>query len=558
MAVKGTIERHGGKWFVEAEPHIMIRLKRIFPRVKANRAGALVVQATPEVSRDLEWILSRWPMEMHNGDKEILLAESKENKDLEKNAEEILGGGALKRKLKWEVDRARQYQLIAADLALATGALLVTDDIGLGKTLSGLLVLRDEGLLPALIVCQTHLTQQWLDELNEFMPWLTGHIARKGTPYKLANYHDGKRPDVLIMNYAKLAGWAPALRNKIKSVIYDEIQELRRSESQKYTAAGTVADPALCVVGTTATPVYNYGDEVFNIMDIVKPGALGERDEFVREWGAAYGSHIGVRDPGALASYLKGQNLMIQRTRKEVGRELPDTIKVHHSIESDDEKFNELMEGQEHSAELLVSREASREELFQLSGDFEWQLRRATGIAKAPFVAEFAKNLIDSGEKIVLFGWHHSVYDLWRDALADFAPAFYTGKESPAQKLLAKQMFIDPDSDCRVFIMSLRAGAGLDGLQTASNICIFGELDWSPTMHEQCIGRLARDGMEEPVVAYFMVSDHGSDPFIADTLQIKRGQSEPFMDPHSKLLSAAGEEAGGRAQRMAEKFLHRS
>jgi len=534
-----------------------MKFKRWFPRVNANRQGALVIRANAEVSRDMEFLLERYPMEMKPEDRNLMVEEAQEDKQLEQDAFEILQGHGFKRELKWEVPRARDYQLIGSNLALRTGKLLIADDVGLGKTLTGMLALRDAGLLPMLIVCQTHLTDQFKEEIEEFMPWLTSHIGKKGTPYKLSKYHDGKSPDILILNYAKLAGWAPALRGKVKSVLFDEAQELRREGSQKYEAAGMVADAAENVQLTTATPVYNYGDEIYNIVEIYAPGALGTREEFIREWGKYIGNHLGVKDPAALAAYLKSQNLMIQRTRKEVGRELPDVIKVPHMIESDDGEFERLMEGAARSADLLVSREASKEELFQLSGEFEWQLRRATGIAKAPFVAEFTKTLLESDEQVVLFGWHHDVYDIWRRALKDFNPAFYEGKATPAKKLKAKGDFISGES--RVLVMSLRAGAGLNGLQEVSHLAIFGELDWSPTMHDQCWGRLRRDGMDEdePVVAYYLVSENGSDPMVADTLNVKRGQSEPFIDPDSKLLSVADDKAVGRAQRMAEAFLHR-
>lgn len=551
----GKVERYGADWHVSASPDVMMKLKRWFPRVQANRKGALVVRATPEVSRDIEWILDRYPMEMEPTVKTLLHKESEEDRTLEVDALDILNGGELKRELKWQVPEARDYQLTAADLALRTGRLLVADDLGLGKTLTCLLTLRDAGLLPALIVCQTHLTQQWADQIAEFMPWLTTHIAKKGTPYKLAKYHDGKRPDVLIMNYAKLAGWAPALRGKVKAVICDEAQELRREGSQKYEAAGMICDAAEVVVFATATPIYNYGDEVFNVMDCLKAGCLGSREEFIREWGKHMGNgHIGVKDPVALREHLINQHLMIQRTRKELGRELPETTVTHYSIESDDSEFERLMEGEERNADLLVSREASKEELFTLSGEFEWKLRRATGVAKAPFVAEFAKTVLESQKQVVLFGWHHDVYDVWREKLKEFNPVFYTGQESPAKKLFAKQQFLD--GEARVFCMSLRAGAGLDGLQAVSNVAIFGELDWSPTMHEQCVGRLRRDGMHDPVLAYFMVSENGSDPMIADTLNLKRTQSEPFMDPNSKLLTVKTIE-GSKGQRLAEDFLKR-
>jgi hypothetical protein len=106
--------------------------------------------------------------------------------------------------------------------------------------------------------------------------------------------------------------------------------------------------------------------------------------------------------------------------------------------------------------------------------------------------------------------------------------------------------------------MSLRSGAGLNGLEGACHLAVFGELDWSPTMHDQCIGRLRRDGMDvnDPVVAYYMVCDHGSDPMVADVLNLKRTQSEPFIDPNAKLLTVKHQESG-RARKLAEEFLRK-
>ena len=186
----GKVERFGKDWWVTTDPSVMMKLKRWFPRVNPNRQGALVITATAEVSRDLEWFMTRFPMEMKPDQRAMLEQESDEDRSLEQDTLEILAGGALKRELKWQVPEARPYQLLGGDLALRTGKLLVADDVGLGKTLTSLLILRDAGLLPALIICQTHLTHQWQEELETFMPWLTSHIAKKGSPYKLADRAD--------------------------------------------------------------------------------------------------------------------------------------------------------------------------------------------------------------------------------------------------------------------------------------------------------------------------------------------------------------------------------
>lgn len=553
MKTHGKLERVDDKWIVTATPPVTMKLKRHFPRIRSNRKGAVYMTVTPEVSRDLEWFFGRYPMVMTTEVEQQLAAEANRHIENELAAQAIIDGGTLDRNFSWQhPEETHPDQLQSADLALTTGALLIADDIAMGKSLTGLLTLRDGEVLPAAIVCQTHLPDQWLAQLEKWTP-LRGHIARKSTPYKLANHMpDGRAPDVLIIPYSKLAGWADSLAGHIRALIFDEIQELRRAGSQKHDAAGLIADNALMRVGLTATPIYNYGEEVFNIFNILAPDALGSREEFVREWGVTYGSHVGVKEPNELAHYLMEERLMIRHTWKDRGVEKDKPVKVPVKIETDEHVIEELTKDAVAMAEVLVSREASREELFQMSGEFDWKLRQATGIAKAPFVADFAKLLLETGEQVVLLGWHHAVYDIWREKLQQFNPVMYTGQETSKQKNLAKDMFLS--GEAKVMLMSLRSGEGLDGLQEACHIGIFGELDWSPQKHDQCLGRFDRPGQEEKVVGYFLMSDHGTDPMMADILNLKRMQSDPFLDPSMEILEEATP-TGDRIKELAADFL---
>jgi hypothetical protein len=204
---------------------------------------------------------------------------------------------------------------------------------------------------------------------------------------------------------------------------------------------------------------------------------------------------------------------------------------------------------------VILDTEAAHEERFLARGELDWKLRRATGVAKAAFVADFVEALVESDEQVVLFGWHRDVYDIWRRKLDKHNPVFYTGTESPSQKEQAREAFLDGRS--RVMVMSLRSGAGLDGLQKVSHVAVFGELDWSPGIHHQCIGRLDRDGQENtPVLAYFLVSEVGSDPVIAEVLNLKRMQSEPFIDPDADMLAPMAVE-DDRVRKLAEHVLNK-
>lgn len=527
-------------WRITAEPNVSVRLKRIFPRVQAQRSGAILIADTPEIGRDLDWVLERWPMTVPKDERQHLDAQVSQHRQTEENVTLILGGQRLEGMPEPAV-KPREYQLQAADLVLATGRLLLTDVVGLGKTFSSLLVLRDPRALPALVVTLTHLPQQWLEELNKTLPWLNGHIINSTRVYDPSTRRGsgGKVPDVLICSYSKLAGWSDHLAGTVKTVIFDEIQELRHPGTLRFESAGQVADAATYKMGLSATPVYNYGGEIHNVFSILAPDALGTRAEFVREWGSEdSNANVRVKDPKALGAFLRDEGLMVRRTRPDVGRELPHLPqRIPHTIDADQGVFESLTGNAADLARLIVSPTASSSMKFSAKGRFDDMMRQATGVAKAPYVADFVRMIVESGEKVVLFGWHHAVYDIWRDRLADLAPHFYTGAESRNRKEAAKAAFID--GDCQVLCMSLRAGAGLNGLQDVCSVAVFGELDWSPAMHDQCIGRLDRDGQESPVIAYFLTANVGYDGKMLSVLGVKRQQANPIQAPELPLVEKA-------------------
>jgi hypothetical protein len=545
-------------WQLKVEPAVAVRAKRIFARARATTQGTVNMLATDETARDLTWMMQRWPLApTDDRSRDALSAAAGRHEDRELLISDVLAGTASRAAFTFEPAKApRDYQRTAVELLRASRRLLLTDEVGLGKTFTGLLALAHEDALPAVVVPPTHLPTRWVTELQDAFPALTFEVAKSTKPTQA--FMDGKRPDVLIVPYSRLAGWSHHVQGWAQTVIFDEIQDLRRgTETVKGTAAAAIARDARYALGLTATPIYNYGGEVWNLMDILSNGVLGSRDEFLREWGStAWSSHIKVGDPAALGSYLREQGLMLGRTRKDVGRELPQTIKVPQFIDADPKALEAVAGDAAAMARLILDDTASRQEKFRAAGELDWKLREATGIAKAPFVAEFVRLLLESENKVVLFGWHRAVYEVWNDMLAEYQPVMYTGTESVRQKDAAQDAFMHGES--RVLIMSLRSGAGVDGLQLASRTAVFGELDWSPQVHEQAIGRLRRDGMgDEPPVAYFLNSTEGSDPALMEALQIKRNQAEPLVNPDGKLFANAIQDTT-RARALAEQILART
>jgi SNF2 family DNA or RNA helicase len=548
---------HGGAepewhWKIEAEPQILITLKNVFPRVMKDCRGAVTVKHTDEVCRNIEWFMMRYEFSIDAKSLKVLKAGARKHRDTILRLEEIIDPNYKPKAIPLAIP-ARDYQRQAAEIFLRRGGLLIADDVGLGKTVTALAALADKRTLPAVVVTLAgRMPQQWESHCRRFLPSAVVHIINKGQPYELPKLM-GRGPDIIILNYHKLANWANVLANYIRTVVYDECQELRRTESQKYDGAVRVSEAARFRCGLSATPIFNYGGEIWNVIDVLLPGILGTYQEFTREWCSGYSRSYKIDDPKAFGAYAKENFIILRRTRSQVGRELPPLTKIPYPIDSDEKPLEDIEDAAAQLAKIILSgRDLEQGDRMRASGELDWKVRHATGVAKAPHVASFVRILVENGERVVVYAWHRSVYDILNARLAEYKPANYTGEESEKQKNESFTRFTEGETP--ILLISLRAGQGVDGLQHGCRTVVFAELDWSPGVHSQCIGRVYRDMQKDPVTAYFLISDTGSDPVVAEALGLKTEQIEGINDPDHDLVENL-QSNSGRAESLARHFL---
>ena len=432
-------------------------------------------------------------------------------------------------------------QAQAIEIARRRGRLLVGDDVGLGKTVIGIGAILDPAFLPAAIVVQAHLAFQWANKIKEFST-LRPHIIAGTQPYPLPE------ADVYVFRYSNIAGWVDiAETGRFRSVVFDEIQELRTGTSTAKGQAGRVFSQAASKLrlGLSATPIYNYGDEILPVVDLVEPGALGGRDEFLREWCVARGiGKWAVEDPDALGTYLREQHIMLRRVRS--GRPVNTIVQ---QVDYD----HDVAAAAEDLARTLALKvvQGSFVERGQAARELDLLARQVTGVAKARQVAAIIKVLLAGGSPVLLVGWHREVYDIWLDELQAHRPALYTGSETTSRKAMSARAFIEGETN--LLIMSLRSGTGLDGLQQRCSTVVFGELDWSPKVHEQVIGRLDRPGQTGEVTAIYLHTEDGSDPLIMDMLGLKASQARGITDPLAGVEHVHSD--ASRLKLLAERYL---
>ena len=298
----GGITLHNDKWVLsKLEPHVSIKLKNVFPKVPKTSSGPFKFDNSAEVCADLEWFMSRYPLSISPDHlielqrNKMLFLETQAEMERIMCPEFIPGVYSTK-----EGQTLRPYQAQAVEIFWRTKALLVGDDLGLGKSYVGIASCLRAEQLPAVVVVPTHLVYQWQEKIEAFSN-LKVHCIKGTRPYSLPP------ADVYITKYTCLSGWVDIFaQGFFKTAIFDEIADLRAGTgTAKGQGAKELCNNTEWKLGLSGTPIYNYADEIWNIMSILKSHCLGTRDEFLREWASdrSTTAKVIIQNPQALGSY---------------------------------------------------------------------------------------------------------------------------------------------------------------------------------------------------------------------------------------------------------------
>ena len=548
----GTLSynRRSRCWVVKGDPSVTEMCKRLFPGTAGSKRGEARFTAHRRMVGELCWLMLRFPLTVKPSDKPLWdkavddarsAAVRRERAALMPEMQEPPEGSFN--------GRLMSFQQEGLAFLLQHDRCLLADEMGLGKTVQALAWLAATQSFPVLIIPPAHLTRNWQEEAGRFLS-LDGekpriHVIRGLKPYDLPE------ADIYIMHYLLLRGWKEVLPTlPLRAVIFDEIQELRHTGTEKYSAASLLAESCEHVIGLSGTPIYNKGGEIWNVINILDFHFLGDWESFSREWCYGYGSAVVIK-PDLLGDYLRREGLMLRRTKQQVLKELPPKRRLVQELDWNDKVYARLMEPilpqvlrWRTDGTLTASARAMLEE--QISQ----RARQATGVAKAPYVCQFVRALLEGGEKVLLFAHHHEVMDEYKKELRAFAPGFITGRETSAMKDRAVERFMTEKTD--VLCISLRAASGLN-LQRATCV-VFGELDWSPAVHSQAEDRAHRIGQEDSLLCYYLVAPQGSDAAMQEALGLKVSQFVGLMGD-TPVSAAEAEFSAGEARRHVERLV---
>jgi len=401
------------------------------------------------------------------------------------------------------------------------GRAILADEVGLGKTIEAGLILKEyaiRGLVRrALILTPASLTGQWREEMESKFELPFAVLRSVGDwehrPFLIASIDTAKRDPHRALAHRK--SW--------DLVIVDEAHRLKNRLSVNWRFVAGLSKKYMLLL--TATPVQNDMDELFNLVSLLKPGALHTYDRFVERYvGSADGrvpAHVSelrdrlrdvmVRNRRGIAFTLPPRRVHSLPVRLSPGeRRLYDNLTdfVRDAYWSASGRMSWaarltliVLQREIGSSTFAVAETLGRLTQSPLFGAAERErlealqeeARAITSNVKALHLVGFLQS---SDEKALVFTQYLRTMQYLRGVLERDGyrvVVYHGGLPSPAKDAAVRAF----QRDGQIFLSTEAGGEGRN-LQFARTVVNY-DLPWNPLRIEQRIGRVHRLGQEREV-----------------------------------------------------------
>lgn len=431
----------------------------------------------------------------------------------------------------------RHYQKQGVARGLQLKKFINGDMPGLGKTLQSIATvvgaeISGEVTFPVLVICPSALKINWQ---REFEMWTDKKAIVLNDKIKTSwhVYHEIGEADVFIINpeslrkffvkkYPKDIKTAADIEmdpriDLFKSVIIDEIHKLKNPSSQRSKITLRLTRSKNYIIGLTGTPVVNKPIDLFAQLAII--GRLAR-------FGGPQGFKNRYCEGGSGASNLKELNFLLnkncffRREKHEVLKDLPDkirqTITVPISTKEEyvlaENNFKSFLQNNDFT-DAEIRKKLRSEVIVKIT-----MLLQLSAKGKIEAAQEYIDEVIESGEKIVIFCRHKIVVD----ELCKIYPnaVRVTGSENESQKQASVDAFQNNPKTNIIIGSHKAAGVGLT--LTASSEVLFLELPWHFADLEQCEDRCHRIGQKSSVRSTSLLGENTIDKWLYDLIMEKK------------------------------------
>ena len=404
---------------------------------------------------------------------------------------------------------------------------ILADDMGLGKTLQTIAFLSSQvqADTSVLILAPSGLIYNWADEFQKFAPDLdvvVVHGLKSHRESILAENHQ-----IYVTSYATFRQDSEIYRDLSFDFLFlDEAQVMKNAQTKIAQSLRRFVVPS--VFALSGTPIENHLGELWSIFQIVLPGLLPAKKEFMK------------LSTERVAQFIKP--FVMRRKKEEVLTELPDLIEVVYKNELEDQQ----------KAIYLAQLQQMQERLGQVS-DSEFQQNRVeilTGLmrlrqicdtpalfmedyqgesGKLDSLRDLLVQIAEAGHRVLIFSQFRGMLDRIEQELPDLGLTSFkiTGSTPSQERQEMTKAFNQGERD--VFLISLKAG-GVGLNLTGADTVILVDLWWNPAVESQAIGRAHRMGQEQAVEVYRLVTRGTIEEKIQELQEKKRNLVSEILD----------------------------
>ncbi len=396
---------------------------------------------------------------------------------------------------------------------------ILADDMGLGKTLQTLSILQhcknEKGKVKFLVVCPTTLMYNWENEIRKFTPDISYHIYHG--PARRHDHEAFGQADLIITTYGTLRSDIKMLSRIIFDyVVLDESQAIKNPLSQVAKAALLLQ--ARNRLALSGTPVQNNTFDLYSQMNFLNPGMLGTPDFFRNEFATPIDKMMDKDAQSQLRKLV--YPFLLRRTKEQVAPDLPEKTEMVLFCEmgARQRKIYDAFRNRYRSKILdeIEDRGIEKSQFSILTG-----LMKLRQICDSPAILneaeafenhsvkieELLRELTENtgGHKALVFSQFLGMLALIREGLEKMNIPFvyFDGSSSAVEREKAIQQF-QQDEDCRVFLISLKAG-GVGLNLTAADYVYIVDPWWNPAVEQQAIDRTHRIGQTKKIFAYRLI-----------------------------------------------------
>ena len=380
---------------------------------------------------------------------------------------------------------------------------ILADDMGLGKTLQTIAFLTSQVTEDSrvLILAPSGLIYNWADEFRKFAPQLdlaVVHGLKANREAILSENHQ-----IYVTSYATFRQDSELYQEMAFDFLFlDEAQVMKNAQTKIAQSLRQFVVPA--VFALSGTPIENHLGELWSIFQIVLPGLLPSKKEFMK------------LPAERVAQFIKP--FVMRRKKEEVLTELPDLIEVVYKNELEDQQkaiyLAQLQQMRDRLAQV-TDQEFQRSRVEILSG-----LMRLRQICDTPALfmddyqgasgkldslRDLLLQVADGGHRVLIFSQFKGMLEKIEQELPDLGLTSFkiTGSTPAHDRQEMTKAFNQGERDA--FLISLKAG-GVGLNLTGADTVILVDLWWNPAVEAQAIGRAHRMGQEQMVEVYRLIT----------------------------------------------------